>query len=63
MRHEINLKNEILSLKVGQERVFYTHEAKPLSVRMAVSQLRKLGHKLTVTEKGVKNGIKVIREK
>lgn len=63
MRHEINLKNEILSLKAGQERVFYTHEAKPLSVRMAVSHLRKDGYNLIVTERGMQDSIKVIRQK
>ena len=63
MRHEINLKNEILSLEVGQERIFYTHEAKPNSVRMAVSHLRKDGHNLVVTERGMRDAIKVIRKK
>jgi hypothetical protein len=57
------LKNEILSLEVGQERIFYTHEAKPISVRMAVSHLRKDGYNLIVTERGMRDAIKVIRKK
>ena len=63
MRHEINLKNEILSLEVGQERILYTHEAKPISVRMAVSHLRKGGYNLIVTDRGMRDAIKVIRKK
>ena len=63
MRLEINLKNEILSLKVGQERIFYTHEAKPISVRMAVTQFRKDGFNIIVTDRGMRDAIKVIRKK
>ena len=63
MRHEINLKNELLEINVGEDRVFSLQEAKPVSVRMAVSQLRKRGYEYIVTERGMRDAIKVIRQK
>jgi len=62
-KDKINIKQVLIQMHVGSTRFFHVDEVKPLSVRMAVSELRKRNFKFTATEKGVSSGINVTRDK